>query len=226
MKALLTAFFLAAATLPVLPALGQVHTINVCDWTPQVRDAVLETALRSAGHTYDCGHLNPDVVWHVDASGKQLRTLQAGDFAGLTSLRSLNLGGNQLTTVPAGVFDDSDDLPNLHTLHLNDNQLTALPDGVFDGLTSLQTLSLYGNQLTALAEDVFEDLASLQELDLRGNQLTALPDGVFDSLTGLQELDLRGNQLGLTRNDPLFAGLSGEVDIQLNGQAGAAEPPP
>ena len=100
--------------------------------------------------------------------------------------------------------------------------MTALPAGVFDGLASLQWLYLEENQLTALPAGVFDGLASLSTLVLRDNQLTSLPAGVFDGLTSLGSLDLRDNHLvGLTRNDALFAGLSSEVDVLLDGQTAA-----
>ena len=45
---------------------------------------------------------------------------------------------------------------------------------------------------------------------------------MFDGLTSLGQLDLRDNRLvGLTRNDALFAGLSSEVDVLLDGQTAA-----
>ena len=53
-------------------------------------------------------------------------------FADLTSLTNLDLTGNDLTALPAGVFAD---LSSLRTLDLHDNRLAALPAGVFAGLS-------------------------------------------------------------------------------------------
>ena len=172
--------------------------------------------------------------------GNQLTALPEGVFAGLTSLQELLLNDNQLTATPEGVFAG---LTRLDTLWLHGNRLAELPEGIFDGLTSLRMLWLSGNrlaelpegafddltnlkylglsdnQLTALPEGAFDGLTRLEWLYLHDNQLTALPEGAFDGLTGLQRLYLYNNPLvGLTPNDPLFAGLPSGVDLQLGGQ--------
>ena len=113
-------------------------------------------------------------------------------FDGLTSLTTLGLYGNVLTTLPVGVFDG---LTSLTTLSLNDNGLTTIPVGVFDGLTSLTTLLLHNNGLATLPAGVFDDLTSLSELSLYNNGLTELPAGVFDGLTSLSGLFLQINAL-------------------------------
>ena len=155
--------------------------------------------------------------WWLDLGREwYLTALRAADFDGLTGLTTLRLNYNRLTTLPAGVFDG---LTSLQTLTLQENQLTTLPDGVFDGLTSLQTLWL--GELTTLPAGVFDSLTRL--LTLGVGVRTTLPAGVFDSLTRLRWLDLRENHLvGVSRWDPVFAGLSIHVDIRLSGQT---EPP-
>ncbi len=55
------------------------------------------------------------------------------------------LGGNHLTSQPAGMFDH---LTSLNRLELGGNHLTSLPAGVFDHLTSLNRLELGGNHLS------------------------------------------------------------------------------
>ena len=58
------------------------------------------------------------------------------------------------------------------------------------------------------------------------NQLTALPAGLFDGLTRLRFLGLSQNHLvGLSPNDPLFAGLSDGVVVNLSGQIDGTEQP-
>ena len=211
------------------------QTVDICDRTPEVRDAILKDL-----EADDCAAVDSESLAGIDilsVYSTSLATLQAGDFDGLDGLVGLELFDNQLTALPDGVFDG---LTGLEHLYLNDNQLTALPDGVFDGMSSLRKLYLFGNQLTALPDGVFDDLSSLQKLYLWNNKLTSLPDGVFDGLSNLQELLLNDNKLtslpdgvfddlsslqtlwlfgnrlvGLTRDDPLFAAFSSQVDIRL-----------
>ena len=86
--------------------------------------------------------------------------------------------------------------------------------------------------LTALPAGVFDGMTRLERLHLSSNRLTELPDGVFDDLTSLRFLSLSNNHLvGLTHNDPLFAGLPRESSVYLErqtappGQPTQPEPP-
>ena len=181
---------------------------NICDRTPQVRDAIM-----SSLGADDCAAVALAALGRfLSVSRQQLTALRAGDFDGLTSLETLSLGDNRLTTLPAGVFDG---LTSLGTLSLDGNQLTTLPAGVFDGLTSLKTLSLNDNRLTTLPAGVFDGLTSLWDLRLYDNQLTALPAGAFDGLTSLRYLRLDGNQL-TTLPAGVFDGLTSLGTLSLN----------
>ena len=186
----LQAFMLAAFAM--LPTFGQAQTVNICDRTPQVRDAIMQ--LKALGAD-DCAAVDSEAfaaIQQVFIQRENVRTLKAGDFRGLASLLSIYLHDNQLSTLPAGVFDG---LTSLLDLWLSENRLTTLPAGVFDSLTRLQNLYLSNNQLTTLPAGVFDRLTSLEELNLYDNQLTSLPAGVFDRLTSLEELHLFNNQL-------------------------------
>ena len=159
----LLALLLGAAVLPV-----QAQTVNICDRTPAVRDAIL-----SALADYDWQNLA-----YVEP-----------DCAAVDS--------DSLASLSAAISDVGRGAPRLD-FYL----VTTLQGGDFAGLTGLQ------------------------DLQLNNNQLTTLPEGVFDSLTSLQALRLQNNLLvGLTRNDPLFAVFSKEVDIRLDGQTSEARRP-
>ena len=100
----------------------------------------------------------------------------------------LNLGDNQLTSLPAEIGQ----LTSLRELNLRGNQLTSLPAEIWR-LTSLQVLGLARNQLTSLPADIGR-LTSLRELFLQHNQLTSVPADIWQ-LTSLRELWLNSNQL-------------------------------
>ena len=183
---------LAAMAAAVLPAVAsQAQTVDICDRTQHVLDAILD-----AVDADDCAAVDSDSlagVYYLPSFGPgRVTALRAGDFDGLASLRELNLPRHLLTTLPAGVFDG---LTSLESLKLGWNELTTLRVGVFDGLTSLLQLHLHDNRLTTLPLGVFNGLTSLRDLHLSSNRLTTLPDGVFDGLTRLRSLELRGNQL-------------------------------
>ena len=60
----------------------------------------------------------------------------------MVSLKTLYLGGNQLTSLPEGVGG----MVRLKTLILTNNQLTSLPEGI-TALTGLKTMWLHNNPL-------------------------------------------------------------------------------
>ena len=130
----------------------------------------------------------------LNLSGNQLTTLPTGVFDGLTRLGQLDLGHNQLTALPEGVFNG---LTSVDAISLDDNQLAALPEGAFAGLRNLKILSLHNNRLTALREDVFTVLSNLWCVTLWSNQLATLPAGVFNvpSLYDSLTLNLSNNRL-------------------------------
>ena len=66
---------------------------------------------------------------------------------------------------------------------LSGNQLSTLPDGMFDGLSSLREVDLLLNQMSTLPCGVFDGLSGLQELSLGHIYLSALPHDVFDGLS-------------------------------------------
>jgi hypothetical protein len=100
----------------------------------------------------------------------------------------LDLGGLQLSTLPAKVFE----LNNLQWLYLDNNCFATLPAELAQ-LTHLKVLSLANNQLTTLPPE-FAQLQNLEMLYLANNQLKTLPPEITD-LKNLKVLSLTNNQL-------------------------------
>ena len=166
-------------------------TAGICGRTEEVRDALVA----QIPGVSDCAAVTDAdlaaITGPLALSGESISVLAAGDFDGLTALKTLNLDHNDLTELPDGVFAG---LTELEALYLNDNELETLPDDVFAGLTSLKFLYLGNNKLTSLPDGLFDGLTSLDLLYLNNNGLTSLPDGLFEPLTSLKALRLAGNQ--------------------------------
>ena len=189
---------LDAGVLVERPAGGAVHSVtiahsnqpaDVCDRTPQVRDALVKELARVCEDimTVDLAEVRILIV-----RDPELTTLQTNDFRGLIALEILMLDRNSLTSLPEHVFSE---VSSLKELWLQDNSLSTLPEGVFQGLNSLRELYLYRNSLRVLPPKVFRGLGNLRELRLWGNSLTGLPPGVFQGLSKLEDLELGANHL-------------------------------
>lgn len=87
-------------------------------------------------------------------------------FKGLSHLKMLNLGGNQLINVSRTWFSD---LVELEVLYLDRNQVLYIEEGTFENLTSLITLHLNSNNLTSLPFPVFQPIYFLGRLYLFRN---------------------------------------------------------
>ena len=242
---LVLTFVLAlTASYTVLADSPQAADTGICDRTKAVQVAI-QGMIDGAPN---CEHVTAEQLAGIDAlqlDNKNLRTLKAGDFAGLSGLRDLHLQGNRLTTLPQGLFDDlinlrylrlgrnelsslrSDAfsaLAHLRGLWLHRNRLTELPAGVFADLSHLERLNLNRNRLTTLRADAFVGLTALQRLLLQHNQLSALPDGVFADLAALHTLSLRSNVELSEWPVGVFDGLSVQR-LDING-TGLDQPPP
>ena len=125
-------------------------TGGVCDRTPQVRDALVAKAKANRPAATDCSLVTTGDLAEIEdtllLNSAGIAALKADDFAGLTNEKftGIDLSGNALSALPAGVFDP---LPKLTALHLNSNALAegGLPDGVFEELEKLTTLDLRQN---------------------------------------------------------------------------------
>ena len=108
----------------------------------------------------------------LDLYSKDIKALKAGDFSGLTALKSLYLHGNRLSTLDADIFSG---LTALKALYLHRNHLSTLKTGIFSDLTALETLYLNRNQLSTLNAGVFSGLTALKALYLHRNAVDPLP---------------------------------------------------
>ena len=108
---------------------------GVCDRTPAVRDA-----LRGDDSCTVPTLAALAAVQTLTVSGA--KSLQAGDFGGLTGLQKLDMSNNGLAALPATPFAD---ISSLRRLMLDGNALETLPADLFTGLNDLREVSLDDN---------------------------------------------------------------------------------
>lgn len=110
-------------------------------------------------------------------------------FARNKHLRSLNLQGNRLTSIPASVRRNR----RLESLWMGNNKLTALTNQSFRGLRHLNDLNLYQAGLTQLPKKAGH-LHRLNVLDLYYNKLTRLPAPI-SRMKRLEQLAISHNDI-------------------------------
>lgn len=142
--------------------------------------------------------------------------IQRDSFAKLSSLESLYLDGNQLTTIPQGlpsnlrllslevnsIFsikkENLSELGNLESLFLGQNCYYRNPCNdsfdiektAFQNMSRLTVLSLKGNNLTEIPDNL---PPTLKELYLYNNKIHNVSEHELCNLTNLEILDLSGN---------------------------------
>ena len=188
-------------------------TINICNRTAQVRDAIVAAAPVSTCGAVTADHLSAITV--LDLVSKGISTLKAGDFSGLTALEELKLSHNQLSSLPQNIFSN---LSALEELKLSYSQLSSLNDAdIFSSLSALKRLDLRGNGLRSLDANIFSNLSALEVLHLGDlNRLSSLDANIFSNLSALEFLDLNGNELSSLDAD-IFSNLSALEFLDLNG---------
>ncbi|XP_067087809.1 toll-like receptor 9 [Osmerus mordax] len=160
----------------------------------------------------NCHYLNPcNQSFHINERV----------FNELSNLTKLNLGFNNITSIPLG-------LPlSLHKLDLRENKISEVGEEAFVGMTKLTSLNLEWNcqRCDHAAQPCFPCLNNnslklhrnslkinnslLTFLSLRGNSLLTFPEGLFSSLRQLKRLDISDNFLSLAiRNGSFFQELS------------------
>ncbi|NXG56178.1 LRC32 protein, partial [Hemiprocne comata] len=126
----------------------------------------------------------------LDLSANNLESHMAGWYiSNLTSLRMLDLSGNKMTRLPAGIFWST---PQLHELNLSNNYIMEIEEGAFEGLGELEVVNLALNSLYCISGF---SLTQLRVLNLSHNALELFfsEEGAEPYL--LQVLDLSHNRL-------------------------------
>jgi len=141
-------------------------------------------------------------------SGKIFRNLPPclDTWGYLTSLKTLLIASNNLTTLPEGIGS----LKYLEKLDASHNKLVEIPNGI-TRLKYLKTMIVSDNSLEELPRDL-GNLRKLIILNACGNHLTEIPDSI-ETCDSLERLLLNGNCLKVL-NDRVGT-IESLIDIKL-----------
>lgn len=159
-----------------------------------------------------------------EEAAKIILEVEADAFTGLNDLKRLNVSGNNMWSLPKGVFcslsslidldlsrnfiQDASDLGfastevnacriPLRSLDLSVNSLSTLATTAFGQLKKLERLNLASNNLNVMDDEALGSLHSLLHLNMAHNRFVALPNEVLRETKYLQELDLHNNTLSV-----------------------------
>lgn len=125
-------------------------------------------------------------------------------FRGLTDLRNLDLGDNNIWILPSEIFCP---LYSLKELNITQNRLQDISNLGFSDWgngptapgkscnTVLETLDMSYNEISALPDNGLSSLRALQKLFMQNNRISAVADRAFVGLSDLQILNLSTNAL-------------------------------
>ncbi|XP_028672674.1 relaxin receptor 2 [Erpetoichthys calabaricus] len=134
----------------------------------------------------------------LDLQGNRIQALPAGLFIRYKNLVNLMLQNNGIVDISNQAFSG---LENLKKLFLHHNQIEVLKPGVFKELKSLDWLILDNNRISTVHQKSFTGLQSLFFLSLLNNSVKSLPRESFcEELPRLNWLDMEGNQIQYLRS--------------------------
>lgn len=142
-----------------------------------------------------------DVLKRLDLGLNNIWSLPEGVFCPLHNLESLNLTRNKIRHLESLRFGASMEPTRcgktLKILDLSNNSIDNLPPEILSGLNRLKLLYLNGNGMASLADRALEGLVSLTVLRLDNNKLVNLPPELFNDKKDLKELYLQNNSINV-----------------------------
>jgi len=143
----------------------------------------------------------------LDLSHNDLAVLDSHTILAITylpKLRTLRLAGCGLQTLPLGLLHS---LITLRTLDLGENQLNAVPQDLYNS-HAIRSLRLDGNPIKVVDEDSFNGMTQLETLNLSSMpELEYIGERSFSTLVELKTLRCRNNPSLWSISPHVFAGM-------------------
>nr|AAO19474.1 toll-like receptor [Carassius auratus] len=161
--------------------------LNACSPVLQVLRLKTNKIKHLTEHMFDlCSNLT-----EIDLGDNEISNIPPGMFSGFTQLKTLRLQINKFTRI-TNFFQN---LFTLEFIDLSRNSIKTLNCDVFANLTQLKMLYLYSNKISIIESCSFKDLKSLEVLRLGANNLLRIGDAFRNGPQSLLELQLSFNKL-------------------------------
>ncbi|XP_037549209.1 toll-like receptor 22 [Nematolebias whitei] len=145
----------------------------------------------------------------------QIQKVNMDHFRGMSKLRHLDLGYNQIAFENNAPFTD---LILLETLIMGNNNLTSVTGNMFQGLSNLIMLDLSDNKIQSIDASAVQFLISLQSLDLGNNMLQKVSDiQPILQLPKIQRLCLRFNLFSSFETKDMLGSISSLKVLNVSG---------
>lgn len=133
-------------------------------------------------------------ISHFNIAFNEIYEINDGDFTNWgTSVRSLILASNRITSLKSQTFND---LHFLKELSLSFNPLRYLDPDAFVGLEDLESLEMsFSLDRDSLPYEIFRPLNGLKWLSLDNNNFNSVPEQSLDYLSELIYLNLESNKI-------------------------------
>ncbi|XP_008200932.1 protein toll isoform X2 [Tribolium castaneum] len=127
----------------------------------------------------------------VDLTKCRLGEIPENVFENTTTLKVVELGGNDLEDLPENVFKG---LTNLGKISLQHNKIKSISH-LFKGLERITLLQLQKNSIEKIESEAFADLINLEKINLRGNRIKQINPLVFSRNHKLKTVVLADNEI-------------------------------
>uniref|UniRef100_A0AC34RQ71 Uncharacterized protein n=1 Tax=Panagrolaimus sp. JU765 TaxID=591449 RepID=A0AC34RQ71_9BILA len=155
---------------------------------------------------------NKNNLQTINVGHNQIKTVPASALRGFRKLIALHLHNNRITELPKLSFMN---LPVLNLLNLASNKIETIDKQAFLNVPKLKYLYLTDNRLKTILPYQFNIFEELDMIDLSNNQITNLPPNAFSGLASIKQIYLTENHIE-TIADRAFANSSLTILILEN----------